>query len=118
MLNFYFKNISIRIFVLPIYKVFRNALTEMQQTPYLTHTIIGADATSIEFCPYEDVLGVGHTKGFTSLIIPGCGEANFDAMEANPFETKKQRREHEVKMLLEKVINPITFFFLFNLFDY
>ncbi|XP_065646581.1 uncharacterized protein LOC100201145 isoform X4 [Hydra vulgaris] len=83
--------------------VFRNALMEMQHTPYLTHMLPGADATSVQFCPYEDVLGIGHMKGFTSLIIPGSGEANFDAMEANPFETKAQRREHEVKMLLEKI---------------
>merc|ERR1719378_772436 len=83
--------------------VFKDALTEKQSMPYMKHVIPGSDISSIEFCPYQDVLGVGHAKGFSSLIIPGAGEANFDALESNPFQTKKQRQEHEVKMLLEKI---------------
>lgn len=70
---------------------------------YMQHTVPDGKIHSLKYCPYEDILGVGHTKGFTSLLIPGAGEANVDTSEANPLQTKKQAANHLVKSLMEKV---------------
>ncbi|XP_061170108.1 WD repeat-containing protein 46-like isoform X1 [Saccostrea echinata] len=85
-----------------IVEVYQDPCRQQITSPYMIQKL-GTTVHGVHFCPYEDVLGVGHGEGFTSLIIPGAGEANFDAMESNPFQTKKQRREAEVQMLLDKI---------------
>jgi hypothetical protein len=45
--------------------------------PYLTLPLPGLTASSAMFCPYDDVLAVGHGKGISSLLVPGSGEAQF-----------------------------------------
>ncbi|PON26452.1 U3 small nucleolar RNA-associated protein [Trichoderma gamsii] len=82
----------------------KNAATQERVThPYMKWGREGKTVERVQWCPFEDVLGISHDKGFSSVIVPGAGEANFDAFEANPFETNKQRQETEVRGLLNKL---------------
>lgn len=73
-------------------QLWKNTQTEKQKEPYMKHRMPGQSSTQIQqlkFLPFEDVLGIGHSNGYSSISVPGSGEANYDAYEANPFETKK-----------------------------
>ncbi|RPA95214.1 BING4CT-domain-containing protein [Choiromyces venosus 120613-1] len=87
----------------PHVTVWKDALKVKQTRPYLSHLQEASHISRVRFCPYDEILGVGHHTGFSNLIIPGAGEPNFDALEANPYETTKQRREREVSALLNKL---------------
>ncbi|KXL43113.1 hypothetical protein M433DRAFT_58889 [Acidomyces richmondensis BFW] len=73
------------------------------QSPYMAWGGEGQHVDHVQWCPFEDVLGIGHDKGYSSILVPGAGEPNFDALEQNPYENTKQRQEAEVKSLLNKL---------------
>ncbi|KAL8736433.1 MAG: hypothetical protein Q9166_000225 [cf. Caloplaca sp. 2 TL-2023] len=85
--------------------LFNRAVEDQQkvQSPYMSWGGEGKRIERVRWCPFEDVLGISHDKGFSSIIVPGAGEPNFDALEINPYETTKQRQESEVKSLLNKI---------------
>lgn len=59
--------------------------------------------SSLEFCNHEDILTIGHSNGFCSVVVPGSGDPIYDTSEASPFMGVKQRNNLEVKKLLEKI---------------
>ncbi|CZT06658.1 probable UTP7-U3 snoRNP protein [Rhynchosporium graminicola] len=76
---------------------------EKIQSPYMAWGGEGKRMERVKWCPFEDILGISHDAGFSSIIVPGAGEPNFDAQEINPYENTKQRQEAEVRSLLNKL---------------
>ncbi|VDM01302.1 unnamed protein product [Schistocephalus solidus] len=72
------------------------------RTAFLTHNC-QRPVNRVRFCPYEDVIGVGTSGGILSLLCPGSGEPNYDALEENPFANRRYRQEREVRRLLDKI---------------
>jgi U3 small nucleolar RNA-associated protein 7 len=84
-------------------QLWRDCLSSKAASPYLTHMLPLGGISSLRFCPYEDVLGVGTAGGVSSVLVPGAGEPNFDSFVANPYASIKERREQEVAHLLDKL---------------
>jgi len=85
-------------------QVWQGALSRKAKAPYLNHSFDeGCTLGGFAFCPYEDVLVAGHARGVSSMLVPGAGEPNYDSYVANPFQTRKERREAEVHNLLDKL---------------
>lgn len=70
--------------------------------PYLTHNVADG-SNSVRFCPFEDILLLGKGDGIGTMLVPGSGSGDFDTFTNNPFETRNQRRETEVRSLMEKL---------------
>ncbi|EIE26391.1 WD40 repeat-like protein [Coccomyxa subellipsoidea C-169] len=95
-------------------QVWKDALAQKQESPYMRHTLPSGVLRDFQFCPYEDVLAVGHSGGVSTMLVPGAGEPHYDSRVADPFQGRKARREQEVAHLMDKlqpdmiVLDPST----------
>lgn len=77
---------------------------------FLKHNTNGNKISSLAFQPFEDICCLGTSTFIQTVIVPGAGIANIDGYLNNPYETKKDVRENEVRALLDKLPpDTITF---------
>ena len=92
---------------------FKDWMKKDQNSAYLKHQDIRRRVINdVKFVPYEDFMGIGLNKGFSSILVPGSCKVEFDTFTHNITNNKKQKRENAVHKLLEKlpmqtiVLNP------------
>jgi len=89
-----------------VVKVYNDAFTGQMkfEKPYMQHLLNRTQKVeNVKFAPYEDILGIGHSQGYCSIVIPGSGQSQVDTSEVNIFGNATARNRKEVQMLLEKV---------------
>lgn len=84
--------------------IWKDMFQNKQKSPYMDHMLPGNKVEKLSFVPFEDLLTIGASKSIENMIVPGSGEANYDALELNPFESAKQRQQLEVRSLLNKLL--------------
>ncbi|CAM9384718.1 unnamed protein product [Scytosiphon promiscuus] len=84
-------------------QIWKDAIAVKAKAPYMEHDLPSRMLHRTRFRPLQDSDACGHCLSYSSMVVPGAGEPNFDSFEANPFQTSKQRRESEVVSLLEKL---------------
>jgi U3 small nucleolar RNA-associated protein 7 len=89
----------------PHVQVWKDALVHKAAAPYLRHMVPGQEVYSVRFRPFEDVLGLGHTGGAQTLLVPGAGEPHTDTRAGlDPHESLRMRRDRDVREALDKLL--------------
>ena len=49
-------------------QVWKDALVSKAKDPYMRHELPGRLVDSVRFRPFEDVLGIGHAEGVSTMV--------------------------------------------------
>ena len=56
--------------------LYKDACTKAVEYPYLKHSV-NKSINDIHFVPFEDIMGISHSAGFSSILAPGEKSSNF-----------------------------------------
>ncbi|CAL6307163.1 unnamed protein product [Bathycoccus prasinos] len=77
-------------------QIWNEALKTKAKAPYLNHQFVnGSKVFDVKFCPYEDVLAVGHSKGVRTFS--SRGPANRTTTRSSPTRLKPKINEERWK---------------------
>ena len=88
-------------------EVYKNPTVESLHHPYMKHQVFKT-VSSLNFCPYEDVLGVGHGAGFSSMldkISPDLISVDREALGGVDMPTLEEKIQERNKKLFIKPVN-------------
>ena len=64
---------------------------------------VNSDIGSICFNPFEDIVTATTRNKYESFVTPNSSDTKYNADVISPYMTKNEKREVEVKKLLEKI---------------
>ncbi|CEI98184.1 Putative Translation initiation factor 5B [Rhizopus microsporus] len=79
-------------------QVWKDAFRTKQTTPYMTHLEEGSPIVDSKFVPYEDILGVGHQKGLSHLVIPGAATPDNSFLDSLEKQKPSVKQEFETRV--------------------
>jgi len=79
-----------------------SGLKQASLAHYMKHAL-RSPAHHLQFCPYDEVLGVSTLSTFQSLVVPGSGEARLDSEDSLMFQTEAQRGGRLIRDNLNKI---------------
>ena len=53
--------------------------------PYMKHNLGRATVEKLQFINYEDVLGIAHSEGYSSIVVPGQGGGGMPGGAGGPM---------------------------------
>lgn len=90
------------------FQVYQSVTKGGASEAYMRHKS-GSTVTDMQFCPYEDILGVSTHSGYSSLIIPGMSFFFFFKTYLFPVGDFKQSYSLFILSVVVVFVTSITF---------